>query len=136
MSSTDSRTRKPVRELRRFGIVMAGALGLLGGIASWGDRPWAIYPLALAGAFLAVGLVAPRLLGFADKAWMAFAGAMSVVMTYVILTLSYYLMFTPISLLLRLLGKDLLELKRDPTRASFWVPVDPKGPGVRPDKPY
>jgi len=136
MSSTEGGKTKTARELRRFGFVMAGAFGVFGVIAVWRDKSWGVYSLALAGAFFLVGLIFPRLLAPIEAGWMAFARVMSVVMTYVILTLSYYLVITPMGLLMRLLGKDLLELKRKPAQSSYWVPVDPDGPCGRPDKPY
>ena len=42
--------------------------------------------------------------------------------SYIILTLIFYLIVTPISLLLRLLGKDLLDRKIDSRATSYWHP--------------
>ena len=67
---------------------------------------------------------------------MAFARVLGVVMTTVILTLTYFLAITPMGLLVRALGKDLLGMRGDPTVESYWVPVEPDGPASRPDKPY
>jgi hypothetical protein len=36
--------------------------------------------------------------------------------------------FAPLGLLLRLLGRDLLRLKRDPAAATYWIARDPPGP--------
>ena len=46
----------------------------------------------------------------------------------VLLTLLFLLVVTPLGLLLRLLGKDLLELKRQPNATSYWRPVRKQGP--------
>jgi hypothetical protein len=43
---------------------------------------------------------------------------------------------TPFGLLLRLMGKDLLDLRVDPDRESYWIPAEPDGPATRPYKPY
>ena len=50
----------------------------------------------------------------------------------------YHLLQTSLDkgLFLRLLGKDLLGLRLDPDRASYWDPVEEDGPATRPDKPY
>jgi hypothetical protein len=40
-----------------------------------------------------------------------------------LLTLLFFLMVTPMGLLLRLLGKDLLQLKPEPEKTSFWQPA-------------
>jgi hypothetical protein len=67
---------------------------------------------------------------------MALSRALSVVMTYVILTLMFFLVITPIGLALRLVRKDLLQMRLDRKKVSYWVAVDTDGPCSRPDKPY
>ena len=41
----------------------------------------------------------------------------------VLLALAFILVVTPLGVLLRLTGKDLLHLRRDPRRASHWRPA-------------
>jgi hypothetical protein len=67
---------------------------------------------------------------------MKIARALGVVMTTIILTLTFFLVMTPMGLLLRLMGKDLLGMRGDPAIASYWTPVEEDGPCSRPDKPY
>ncbi len=122
--------------LRKFGIVMAVAFGIFGALLVWRDKPWGMYTLYAAGAFLVFGLVAPKLLGPIEKGWMALAQVLQTVMTALILTLTFFLVMTPMGLFLRLTGKDLLGMKGDPEIESYWVPVEPDGPASRPDKPY
>jgi hypothetical protein len=40
----------------------------------------------------------------------------------------FFLVFTPFALILRMAGKDLLRLRRDPAAASYWIERDPPGP--------
>ncbi len=124
------------QRLRKFGFVMAVALGLFGALFVWRGKPWGIYTLYAAGAFLTLGLVVPRILAPIEKGWMALARVLQTVMTAIILTLMFFLVMTPIGLFLRLTGKDLLGMKGDPEIDSYWVPVEPDGPASRPDKPY
>jgi hypothetical protein len=42
--------------------------------------------------------------------------------------LMFFLVFTPMALLIRLRGKDLLRLRRDPEAPSYWIPRQPPGP--------
>jgi hypothetical protein len=68
---------------------------------------------------------------------MKFAELIGAVMTRVILVVAYYLVITPIGLLLRLLGKDLLDIgTAGGDRDSYWRRVEEDGPATRPDKPY
>lgn len=50
------------------------------------------------------------------------------VMGFVWLTLFFLLILTPLALLLRLMGKDLLKLKRSPGATSYWNVSRPPGP--------
>jgi multisubunit Na+/H+ antiporter MnhG subunit len=55
-------------------------------------------------------------------AWMTMAFALGFVMSHVILTLFFFLIVTPISLFARLVGKDFLNRKLDPTATTYWIP--------------
>lgn len=124
------------QELRKFGLVMAGAFGLIGALLWWKDVGAAPYLGGLATFFLVSGLLVPTLLRPVEKGWMKLALVISAIMTRVILTLTFYLFITPFGLVLRLVGKDLLHLKKQPGDASYWRPVEPDGPGSRIDRPY
>ncbi len=130
------RQETDVQRLRKFGFVMTVAFAALGSFLVWRARPAGPYLLYIAAAFLVVGLIAPRVLGPIERLWMALAQILQVVMTTLILTLTFYVVMTPMGLLLRLSGKDLLDMRRDPDAQSYWVPIEPDGPTSRPDKPY
>jgi len=51
---------------------------------------------------------------------MLIAVVMGWVMSRVILGILFYLAITPVALILRLRGKDLLDIKLDPAAASYW----------------
>lgn len=122
--------------LRKFGLVMVVPLTVLGGVLLWKARPAGPYLLAAAAAFALAAVAAPRLLAPAERVWMAFARLLGTAMTYVVLTITWVLLVTPMGLLMRLAGKDLLALRRRPERSTWWVPVERDGPCGRPDKPF
>lgn len=123
-------------ELRKFGLTMAVAFGGLSLLLWCREIAWAGYVMGAAVFFLGSALLLPRALAPLEKGWMAFAEVLSGIMTRVILVLTFYLVLTPLGLLLRLMGKDLLSRKPDQNRSSYWEPVEEDGPGTRPDKPY
>ena len=134
---TERRHRqKTVHELRKFGFVMTGAFALFGAVAAWRGRAAGPYLLGLAVLFLLPALISPRVLAPVERAWMKLAEAIGSVMTVVILTLAFIVVFTPMGILLRLLGKDLLGLKPDRKLPTYWTPVEADGPATRPDKPF
>lgn len=124
------------RELRRFGWVMAAALAALAALLWWRGRdvwPWIA---GLGGAFLVFGTALPRILAPVERAWMALGRAIGEVVSRVVLTVTFYLMITPIGLLMRALGNDPLELEIDEDANSYWSPVEPDGPTTRPKHPF
>jgi hypothetical protein len=55
----------------------------------------------------------------AHTVWMGLALVLGFVMTRVILTLMYYLVFTPVGLLMRALGRDPMQRKLG--AESYWI---------------
>lgn len=135
MSLTD-RERKTSDELRKYGLVMAGALLAVSVLLYLkGSGGW-MYTGGLSAAFLAAALFLPGILAPVERAWMVFAGALGFVMTKILLTLVFFLAVTPTGLLMRLFRRDPLARGFDPGRETYWLTTDPDGPGSRPDKPY
>ena len=50
---------------------------------------------------------------------------------YAVLVIIFLLILTPLGLVLRLTGKDLLGLKRQRSAESYWHPSKPTGPSER-----
>ena len=108
-------------ELRKFGLTIVIFLLVIAGFLFWKQRPSFPYFAYIGGGFALLGLAAPIILKPIYKVWMSFAVVMGFVMTRVILTVLYFGMFTPIALLTKLLGKDLLDQRLDKNAASYWV---------------
>ncbi len=128
--------KKSAGELRKFGLVTAAALTVLGAIFLWRHESAWPYLFGVAGFFLLSGLVIPRILAPIEWLWMKIAHVIGIMMTYVLLTLTYYIVITPVGLIMRLVGNDPLKRKFEPEADSYWVKVDPEGPTGRPEKPY
>jgi len=57
-------------------------------------------------------------------AWMRFSQILGWISTHVVLTVFYYLILTPSGLLMKLLGKDLLDQRIDKSAKSYWSKRD------------
>ncbi len=128
--------KKTNKQLRRFGLVMTIPLALLGALFLWKGKAAAPWLFGAAGFFLLTGLIVPRILTPIEMVWMAFARVLNVVVTFIILTILFYLVITPYGLIMRLFGKELIPKRFDSSQPSYWIRVDPNGPCSRPDKPY
>ncbi len=114
------------RALRKFGLVVGGVFLGIAAYVAW-RNDWTVTTAAgvfaaLGAPLVIVGVIAPAALRPIHRVWMTFALVLGFVMTKVILTLEYFLVFTPIALLLRALGKHLLDPGPDADIVSYWKP--------------
>lgn len=58
--------------------------------------------------------------------WMKFAAVLAWVNTRIILIVMFYLVFTPIGLIMRIFGMDVLGLKIERNKESYWLKKDKK----------
>ncbi|MFA7254771.1 MAG: SxtJ family membrane protein [Candidatus Omnitrophota bacterium] len=108
------------RKLREFGFVVGGVLCALGILLWWRGRGSYPYFFLPGITLVTIGSIVPIALKPFQKAWMTFAVLMGWVMTRVLLSALFYLAITPIGLILRLTGKDLLDQKLEPKKQSYW----------------
>lgn len=93
----------------------------------WG-KTVRMVPLGIAIAFLTVALVYPVLLAPLNRLWLKFGMLLHAITSPIILGIMFYLVITPIGLLMRLAGKDFLRLKFEPSSSSYWIRREPPGP--------
>ena len=113
---------------RSFGFVMAAFFFLVGLAPLRHHQPVRLWSLGLASVFLAFALIRPALLAPLNKAWMAFGLLLSRFVTPVVIGLMFYLVFTPVGFLYRLMGRDPLRLSFDKELNSYWIERRPPGP--------
>ncbi len=105
---------------------MAIALGVLGLLFLWRGRSFYLYFFIFSAVFFILGMVAPIVLKPVQKAWMTFAIIVGWFMTRLILSVLFYLVFTSVGFVARLLGKQFLDLKIDKSATSYWRHRVPK----------
>lgn len=120
------RLQEDPREWRKFGLNSALVLALLAGLLCWRGVLPNNAALALLAGLAAVALAAivrPRGLRGPYRLGMRASHALGRILAPLVLGLIFFLVLTPLGLLLRLLGKDLLRLRRDSTAATHWQPA-------------
>jgi len=113
---------------RSFGFVFCAIfviIGLWPLLSSEGPRLWS---LVIAAGFLGVALLRPVLLSPLNRLWFKFGLLLNKVVNPLIMGLVFYITVTPIGLIMRVLGKDLLGLRLSKDSESYWIHRDPPGP--------
>jgi hypothetical protein len=106
---------------RTFGLVMAGASALLSLVNGWHlGRVWP-WTLAAAVLFLIAALLWPSSLRPLNRLWMKLGLLLHRIVNPIVMGLLFYGTIWPTGLVMRMRGRDLLRLKRDPSAASYWI---------------
>ncbi len=80
-----------------------------------------IYLIIISVVFLVLGLLNSKLLSPLNEIWIKFGEILGRIIAPLIMALVYFLILTPISLLVRAFGKDLLGLKYSKQQNSYWI---------------
>jgi hypothetical protein len=113
---------------RIFGLVMALVLAAVAALNAWhSGRLWP-WSGGLAALLLAAAVLRPSLLHPLNLIWMTFGLLLHRVVNPVVMALLFYGTVLPTGLIMRMLGKDLLRLKREPDAVSYWIVRQPPGP--------
>ena len=113
---------------RAFGLVFGAVFTIAGLWPLTAGGPVRIWALGLAIAFLLAAALRPKLLAPLNRIWTRIGRFLHCIANFVILTLLFYLVITPMGLALRLLGKDPLRLRFEPGVRSYWIERRPPGP--------
>lgn len=114
--------------MRVFGIVILCGFGLLGFLSYLGwARTGAVWRLYLAVLLFVVGitvfvwsLLSPNTLPPVYRAWMRFGQSIGAVVSSVLLALTYFVVATPVGLLMRMSGNDPLDRSLSGSLPTYW----------------
>jgi hypothetical protein len=95
---------------------------------SWHARPVRWWALGIAVLVFLAGAFRPSVLRIPNLIWFRFGRLLNRIVSPVVMSLLFFAVFTPFALILRMAGKDLLRLRRDPRAASYWIERNPPGP--------
>jgi hypothetical protein len=115
------------RELLWFGVIALAVFALIGGVVYWRAEslPWAAavwcVGVAFSGLFYAVRPL--RLPMY--RAWMYAIYPIGFAVSHALLAATFYLVFTPLGLLMRLVGYDPLRRPFEPDANTYWRRHDP-----------
>ena len=111
------------KDLFWFGVLLPIFFGVFGGMIWWRyQAPTVAYCLWTFGALLGgIYAVAPPSRLWIYLGWNYAVFPIGWTVTHVIMALVYYIVFTPIGLIMRLVGYDPMQRKIDRQASSYWI---------------
>ncbi len=79
------------------------------------------YLVVISVIFLILGLINSKLLSPLNKLWIKFGEALGGIIAPIVMALIYFVILTPVSLIVRTFGKDLLGLKFLKEKKTYWI---------------
>jgi len=120
MESSQSHSEITVGSERGFGFVFSAAFAILSFYPLLHDRPPIYALLGVAAGFLLVALFIPRILRPLNILWFKFGMLLAKIIQPIVMAAIFYLVVTPIGLIMRAFGKDLLRQKMSKDSQTYW----------------
>lgn len=108
-------------KLKEFGLIMAAALILLDLFLFWRKDEISVPIIFFSALFFILSFVGTNALEPLYKIWMALSSMMGKCVSALILIVLFYLVIAPTGLIMKLLNKDLLGLKFNRDKNSYWL---------------
>ena len=83
-----------------------------------------ILPFFISLIFLILGLINSNLLTPLNRLWHYLGIILGMIVSPIVMAAIFFLVVSPIGLIMRLLGKDLLKLKKNKNIKSYWISRD------------
>jgi large-conductance mechanosensitive channel len=113
---------------RAFGCVVGAVLMAIGAakvVVAAAITPVSILIFAPGAVLLWLGIVAPSRLSAVNRLWLKIGAVISKIINPIVLALLFFLVVTPMALVMRLAGKRPLRLVPDRAAASYWLAREP-----------
>ncbi|HEX7778112.1 MAG TPA: SxtJ family membrane protein [Vicinamibacterales bacterium] len=123
MQWSDVTARPPEKMLRQFAVLCLLVFGIMGAVSLWRQGGMTtVAAIAMAGVAVGlVGVVRPAAIRWIYTGWMIAVFPIGWTISRLMLAALFYLVFTPVGFVFRLIRRDALRLRR-PAAASLWAP--------------
>ena len=83
-----------------------------------------LWSLVLSIIFFILGIFNSKLLTPLNKLWFKFGILLGSIVSPIVMGIVYFLVVTPIGIIMRLLGKDLLKTNKIKSASTYWIKRD------------
>ncbi len=105
---------------RSFGLLFFIVFIVLGLWPIKNNLPPNYYLVIISFIFLILGILNSKILTPLNNVWIKFGEFLGSIIAPIIMALVYFIFLTPISLIVRIFGKDLLDIKFSKNQKSYW----------------
>ena len=106
---------------RSFGLVFFGFFLIISIWPLIHGEELRIWSLFISIIFLLLGLFNSKILTPLNKAWLKFGIFLGNFIAPIVMAIIFFAVVTPTGLILRLMGKDLLRLKKNKDKKTYWI---------------
>ena len=106
---------------RSFGLVFFIVFLIVGLWPLKNNENLNYYFILISCLFLILGLTNSRLLSPLNKIWIKFGEVLGSIIAPAIMGIVYFIFLTPLSLIVKIFGKDLLNIKLNKKINSYWI---------------
>ena len=106
---------------RNFGLVFFIVFLILGLWPTKSGGEIRIWLVAISLFFLILGMMKSRLLTPLNHLWFRFGMILGVIIAPIIMGAVFFLVVTPIGIVMSIMGKDLLNKKYDKKKETYWI---------------
>ena len=106
---------------RSFGIVFFIVFVLIAIYPIINQGELRIWSLIISLFFLVLGLFNSKILTPLNKLWFKFGLFLGKIISPIIMGIIFFVVVTPIGVIMRLIGKDVLNLKLNKKEGSYWI---------------
>ena len=106
---------------KSFGIVFSVVFLLISIYPLINNENIRYWSLIIALVFLILGLLNSKILTPLNKLWFKFGLFLGKIISPIIMGIIFFVVVTPIGVIMRLIGKDVLNLKLNKKEGSYWI---------------
>ena len=113
---------------RSFGLTFSLVFILIGLWPLFSQNPVHLWSLGVASLLVTISALRPQVLALPNHYWLKLGLLLNKIVSPVILSSIYFIVFAPVGLVFKLFGKDLLALRLDDKVKTYWILREPPGP--------
>jgi hypothetical protein len=124
VSDWQTHSKVKIGSERNFGLVLAAAFTVIALLPLWYGENFRVWAIVVATIFLVPAIFFPHLLRPLNLLWFKFGLLLGKIVAPIVISAVFFVIVTPMALLMRLMGKDPLNRAWDPNSQTYWIKRD------------